>query len=60
MWWVGEKNLPVGDGFAIAQLMLLQNESNNTTMAACSSSCLHFQKSNSYKMDRPYGMSGGG
>jgi hypothetical protein len=29
MWWVGGKKLPVGDGFAIARLVLLQNESNN-------------------------------
>jgi hypothetical protein len=42
MWWVGEKNLPVGDSFAIAWPVLLQNESNNRTMAACSSSRLHF------------------
>jgi hypothetical protein len=38
------KNLPVGDGFAIAQPLLLQNKSNNKTMAACSSSRLHFLK----------------
>jgi hypothetical protein len=42
MWWVGEKKLPVGNGFAIALLVLLQNESNNKTMAAYSSSGLHF------------------
>jgi hypothetical protein len=44
----GRKKLPVGDGFAIAWLVLLQNKSNNKTMAACSSSCLHFQNSNLY------------
>ncbi len=30
------------NGFAIAQPVLLQNESNNKTMAACSSLRLHF------------------
>ena len=44
MWWVGEKKLPVGNGFAIAWPVLLQNMSNSKTMAVCSSSRLHFLK----------------
>ncbi len=42
MWWVEEKYLPVGDGFDIAWPVQLQNKNNNKTMAACSSSRLHF------------------
>jgi hypothetical protein len=38
----GRKKFPVGNGFAIAWPVLLQNKSNNKTMAACSSSHLHF------------------
>jgi hypothetical protein len=38
MWWVEEKNLQVGDGFVIDRPVLLQNKSNNKTMAASSSS----------------------
>jgi hypothetical protein len=38
-----------GDCFAIAWQVLLQNESNNKIMAACSSSRLHFRNLNSNK-----------
>jgi hypothetical protein len=47
----GRKKMPVGDGFAIAQPVLLQNKSNNETMAACSSSRLHFLKE---KLAKPH------